>query len=149
LTSYVVRRLLLLILVILGVTVLIFAITMMFPPQIRAYMYISNPEQMKPGVLEQTIIQYGLNDPFYVQYGRWMSQVLQGNLGYAYSSGESVVSAIGGRWVYTFQIVMFAAPIIIFFGIYLGVQSAIHRNGFIDHICRIVSIIGWSLPSLA
>jgi peptide/nickel transport system permease protein len=42
---------------------------------------------------------------------------------------------------------MFAAPIIIFIGIYLGVQSAIHRNGFIDHICRVVSIIGWSLPS--
>jgi peptide/nickel transport system permease protein len=42
---------------------------------------------------------------------------------------------------------MFAAPLIIFVGIYVGVQSAIHRNGPIDHTSRIFSIIGWSLPS--
>jgi peptide/nickel transport system permease protein len=43
--------------------------------------------------------------------------------------------------------VLFAAPLIVFIGIYLGVQSAIHRNGLIDHTCRVVSIAGWSLPS--
>jgi len=147
LAAYIIRRLILLVFVILGVTVLIFAITMMFPPEIRAYMYVGNAEQARPGVIEQAIITHGLNDPFYVQYGRWMSQVLQGNLGWSYSSGESVVTAISGRWVFTFEIVMFAAPIIIFVGIYLGVQSAIHRNGLVDHVCRVASIVGWSLPS--
>jgi len=147
LTAYIVRRLLLLVLVILGVTVLIFAITMLFPAEIRAYMYIRNAEQARPDVIPRVIENFRLNDPFYLQYGRWMGSLLQGNLGWSYTSGQSVVQAISSRWVYTFQIVMFAAPIIILVGIYLGVQSAIHRNGLIDHICRILSIIGWSLPS--
>jgi peptide/nickel transport system permease protein len=147
LVAYIIRRLFLLLFVILGVTVLIFAITMMFPAEIRAYMYIRNAEQARPGMIEQIIIVHGLNDPFYVQYGQWMSQVFQGNLGWSYTSTQAVTTAIGSRWVFTFEIVMFAAPIIIFIGIYLGVQSAIHRNGLIDHICRVVSIVGWSLPS--
>jgi peptide/nickel transport system permease protein len=147
LITYIIRRLLLLVVVLLGVTALIFAITMLFPPETRAYMYIRNAEQARPDVLPKTIEKFGLNDPMYLQYGRWLGQVLQGNLGWSYTSTQSVADAISSRWVYTFQIVLFAAPIVIFVGIYLGVQSAIHRNGIIDHSCRVVSIIGWSLPS--
>jgi len=58
-----------------------------------------------------------------------------------------MADAIRTKWPYTFQIVLFAAPIIIFVGIFLGVQSAIHRNDPIDHASRVLSIIGWSLPS--
>jgi peptide/nickel transport system permease protein len=147
LVSYIVRRLLLLILVIVGVTILIFMITMLFPPEIRAYLYIRSPEQARPDSIPRIIAHYGLNDPFYIQYGRWMAELLQGDLGWSYSANQPVVEAIQSRWVFTFEIVMFAAPIIIFVGIYLGVQSAIHRNGFIDHTFRVGSIVGWSLPS--
>ncbi len=114
LIAYIVRRLILLIFVLVGVTVLIFAITMMFPAQVRAYMYVRNAEQSRPGVMEAIVLKYGLNDPFYLQYGRWMMQVLQGNLGWSHSSTQSVVEAIGTRWVYTFEIVVFAAPYIRF-----------------------------------
>src|SRR5512136_1834834 len=111
---------LLLVFVVVGVTVLIFAITMLFPAAIRAYMYIRNAEQARPEVIPAIIEAHGLNDPFYLQYGRWMATLLQGNLGWAYTSGQLVSDAIASRWVYTFQIVMFAAPVIIFIGIYLG-----------------------------
>jgi len=150
LVAYILRRLILLVFVILGVTVLIFAITMMFPPDIRAYMYIRNAEQTRSNVIQELIDKYGLNDPFYLQYGRWLSQVLQGNLGWSHaagSGGASVVDSIRAKWPYTFEIVMFAAPIIIFVGIFIGVQAAIHRNGVIDQVSRVGSIIGWSLPS--
>jgi peptide/nickel transport system permease protein len=145
--AYIIRRLILLIFVIIGVTVLIFAITMLFSPDVRAFLYVRNISQITTDKLQEIIVKYGLNDPFYLQYGRWMSQVLQGNLGWAHSSSQPVVDAIKTRWPYTFEIVLFAAPIIVFLGIYIGVQSAIHRNGIIDHLARIVSIVGWSLPS--
>jgi peptide/nickel transport system permease protein len=147
LLAYIIRRLILLIFVILGVTVLIFAITMLFSADVRALLYVRNVQQLKPEVLRSIIDKYGLNDPFYLQYSRWLSQVLQGNLGWSQSSVQTVVTAISTRWGYTFEIVLFAAPLIIFIGIYLGVQSAIHRNGPIDHASRVFSIIGWSLPS--
>ena len=145
--AYIIRRLILLVFVIVGVTALIFAITMLFPPEIRALLYIRNIQQYTPANLRTVIRQYGLNDPFYLQYGRWMSQVLQGNLGWSVSSGQTVIDAIRTRWPYTFEIVVFAAPLIVFIGIYIGVQAAIHRNGIIDHAARVVSIVGWSLPS--
>ncbi len=99
LTAYIIRRLLLLVLVILGVTVLIFAITMLFPAEIRAYMYIRNAEQARPDVIPRVIENFRLNDPFYLQYGRWMSSLLQGNLGWSYTSGQPVATAISSRWV--------------------------------------------------
>jgi dipeptide transport system permease protein len=145
--AYIIRRLILLVAVIVGVTVLVFALSMLFSPDIRALLYIKNIQMITPDNIAKVVQTYGLNDPFYLQYARWMSQVLQGNLGWSVSTSQTVVEAIRTRLPYTFEIVIFAAPIIVFLGIYLGVQSAIHRNGLIDHTARVISIIGWSLPS--
>ncbi|MEM3875053.1 MAG: ABC transporter permease [Candidatus Bathyarchaeia archaeon] len=147
LPAYIARRLILLIFVILGVTILIFAITMLVPIEIRAMLYVRNVQHTSPDQLRSIAKRYGLDRPFYEQYFTWLSQVLQGNLGFAKFSQQSVADAILERWPYTFEIVLFAAPLIIFIGIFLGVQSAIHKDGMIDHACRILSIIGWSLPS--
>jgi len=147
LMAYIVRRLVFLIFVLLGVTALVFAVTMLLPPGVRAHLYVTNVQQLKPAALKAVIDKFGLNDPFYLQYGRWLGQIVQGNLGWSVTGGSSVVEAIVARWPYTFEIVVFAAPLIIFFGIYLGVQSAIHKDGLIDHVSRIFSIVGWSLPS--
>ncbi len=147
LAAYIVRRLILLVFVIIGVTVLIFALTMLFPPGLRALLYVRSEQKATPEAIQTIIEQKGLNDPFYLQYGRWLSEVLQGNLGFSNSAHQLVSTAILTRWPLTFEIVMFAAPLIIFIGIFLGVQSAIHRNGPVDHASRVLSIFGWSLPS--
>jgi dipeptide transport system permease protein len=147
LAAYVIRRLILLVFVILGVTVLVFAVSMMFSPEQRAFLYIRNVQRTTPGAIEETIKTYGLRDPFYLQYGRWLSQVLQGNLGFSKTANQPVAQTIKAKWPYTFEIVLFAAPLIIFIGIYLGVQSAVHKDTAIDHSSRVLSIIGWSLPS--
>jgi peptide/nickel transport system permease protein len=147
LIAYITRRLIFLIFVLIGVTLMIFAITMLFSPEIRAYLYIRNIQHVTPDVIRSVIEKYGLNDPFYLQFSRWLGQVLQGNLGWSQSSAQPVAEAILTRWPYTFEIVIFAAPLIIFFGIYLGVQAGVHRNGIIDHVTRVFSIIGYSLPS--
>jgi peptide/nickel transport system permease protein len=147
LAAYIIRRLILLIFVLLGVTALCFAVSMMFSPADRAMLYVRNPRLLTESNIDALILKFGLDQPFYVQYGNWLSEVLQGNLGWSRSDTQTVTTALTNRWPYTFQIVVFAAPLIIFIGIYLGVQSSIHRNGPIDHFSRIVSIVGWSLPS--
>jgi len=110
-------------------------------------LYARNYQHISPEGLRQLAEKYGLTKPLYEQYFTWLSQVLQGNLGWSKSSSQPVMEAILSRWPYTFEIVIFAAPLIIFLGIYLGVQSAIHKDTIIDHLCRLLSIIGWSLPS--
>lgn len=145
--AYIVRRLILLVFVLLGVTVLVFAVTMLLPIDIRALLYVHGSFKFLTDAINSAIITYHLNAPFYVQYWGWLSQLLQGNLGYSQSSLQPVVVSIATKWPFTFEIVLFAAPLIIFIGIYLGVQSAIHRNKPIDQASRVLSIIGWSLPS--
>jgi peptide/nickel transport system permease protein len=147
LAAYIIRRLILLVFVILGITVLVFFITMLIPPEQRALLYIRNVQRTTDAGIRLVIAQYGLEDPFYLQYGRYLSQVLQGNLGWSVTAGQTVADAIRSRWPYTFEIVLFAAPLIIFIGIYLGVQSAVHRDKPIDQASRVFSVIGWSLPS--
>ena len=147
LIEYVVRRLILLTFVLIGVSILIFAISALVPVEVRAMLYARNYQHISPEGLRQLAEKYGLTKPLYEQYFTWLSQVLQGNLGWSKSSSQPVMEAILSRWPYTFEIVIFAAPLIIFLGIYLGVQSAIHKDTIIDHLCRLLSIIGWSLPS--
>jgi len=147
LLAYIVRRLILLVFVLIGVTVLVFLVTMLLPIDTRALLYLHGSIKFINVAIAAAIIKYHLNAPFYVQYWGWLSQLLHGNLGWSLSTNQPVVSSILQRWPFTFEIVLFAAPLIIFIGIYLGVQSAIHRNGPIDQASRLLSIVGWSLPS--
>jgi len=143
--TFIIRRFLMVIPTLIGCTILIFAVTMMISPYIRAMLYITNDKQLTH--IEDIITKYGLRDPFYVQYGRWISELLKGNLGWSKSAGEPVFRALLERIPATLELVLFSAPFIIIIGIYLGVQSAVHRDTWIDHVTRSSAIVGWSLPS--
>lgn len=143
--SFITRRALLLILVLFGVSVLLFSILMTFSPERRAAAFVSSPQQAKD--IPKIIKQFGLDDPVYIQYVRWMKEVLQGNLGWSVVASRPVWEAF---WTYlpvTLEMNLFAAPIVLFFGIWLGTLSGIHRDRWIDHITRILAIVGWSLPT--
>ena len=143
--TFITRRALLLILVLFGVSVLLFGILMTFSPERRAAAYVSSPQQAKD--IPKIIKQFGLDDPIYIQYFRWMKEVLQGNLGWSVVASRPVWEAF---WTYlpvTLEMNLFAAPIVLFFGIWLGTLSGIHRDRWIDHTTRILAIVGWSLPT--
>ena len=146
LRTYIIRRLLLLIPTLIGVTLLIFAIIQVLTPEQRAALYITGPKGLRE--IEEIIEKYHLRDPVYIQYFIWMRQVLSGNLGWCNKSPRGpVLQTILHRAPVSIELCMFAAPVIIIAGIYLGVQSAVHRDKLIDHATRTSSIIGWSLPS--
>jgi peptide/nickel transport system permease protein len=143
--SFITRRALLLIIVLFGVSVLLFGLLMTFSPERRAAAFVSSPQQAKD--IPKIIKQFGLDDPFYIQYFRWIKEVFQGNLGWSVVASRPVWEAF---WIYfpvTLEMNLFAAPIVLFFGIWLGTLSGIHRDRWIDHTTRILAIIGWSLPT--
>ena len=143
--AFIIRRLIMVIPTLIGCTLLIFAVTQMINPYLRATLYVTNEKQLAR--IDDIVKKYGLNDPFYVQYSRWMRELLRGNLGWSYTANMPVVTAMIRKFPATFEVVLFSAPIIIFLGIYLGVQSAVRRDTWFDHITRSTAIIGWSLPS--
>jgi peptide/nickel transport system permease protein len=146
LLQFTIRRLLLLIPTLIGVTLLIFAVTQLISPAQRALLYVTSDKQLDK--IDQIIAKYGLDRPFYEQYLTWIMQVLQGNLGIAKSAGnQPVLKVLLDRFPATLELTLYSAPLIIFFGIYLGVKSAVHRDKTIDHVTRAAAIVGWSLPS--
>lgn len=147
LRAYIIRRILLLIPILIGVSLLIFAITMLFSPVARASLYLTNPEHIRPEQIPNIIKKYGLDDPVYIQYFRWLKEVLSGNLGYSKTARMPVLTAIITKVPATLELTLFTSPFIVLVGIYLGVKSAVHRDKPIDHMTRTFSIIGWSLPS--
>jgi len=145
LRAYIVRRLLLLIPVLLGVTVFIFGITMLFSPIERASLYIRSARQM--GDIPAIIATYGLDQPFWVQYGTWISQVFHGNLGWSSVVNMPVWDAIWNFLPATLELAIFATPLIILMGVFLGTRAAAHKDRPLDHVTRVGAIAGWSLPT--
>jgi peptide/nickel transport system permease protein len=145
LRSYIIRRLLLLIPVLLGVTLFVYGITMFFSPAQRASLYVTDVRQLRD--LPAIIHQYGLDRPFWAQYGTWLGQVLRGNLGWSEVVSMPVGQAIWHYLPATLELAIFATPLIILMGIFLGTKAAAHKDKPLDHSTRVVAILGWSLPT--
>ncbi len=143
--GYLVRRLLAFPLVLLGVSVLLFAITMLLTPAQRAVSFIRSEKQLNN--IQAVVHQYGLNKPFPEQYLTWLKQVLHGNLGWSQSAGMPVSTAITTYLPATAELAIYAFIPIVLVGIFLGVAAAINRDRFVDQSARVISIVGWSLPS--
>lgn len=102
---------------------------------------------LKPETVAYYIHEYGLDQPVWVQFYVWLREVIHGNLGYSEYFSEKVIDGLTVRFPATVEIVIFAAPVIIFLGIWLGVNSAAYRDTPFDHFTRVLAILGTSLPS--
>ncbi|MBS7270095.1 MAG: ABC transporter permease [Candidatus Freyarchaeota archaeon] len=129
----------------LGVILLIFAVSQLFTPEQRASLYITNEKQLQQ--VENIIRIYHLNESVLVQLSDWMTKLFQGNLGFSHTSRMPVLETLFKKLPATIEVVIWCIPIIILLGIYLGIQSAVHKDGPIDHMTRTLAIIGTSLPS--
>jgi len=144
-TTYIARRLVLLPLVAFGVTILIFALLQFLAPEMRASVFITNPNQLS--AIDAIIRKYGLDQPVYVQYWTWLREVFSGNLGWSQTARMSVSDAIGAFFPATLELTMYAFIPIMIIGVWLGTSAAVHRDELIDHVSRVFSISFRSLPS--
>jgi len=156
--AYIIRRLLIVPILLIGVTVLIFAMLSMLTPYERASLYVTDIPK-RQGAIEGIIEKYGLDDPVHIQYWYWMvgrtdedtgeikGGVLRGDLGFSKVGKSSVTEVIGRRLPATAELAMWSAVPMIGIGIWLGVLSAVHHNRLLDQVLRVFSIVGWSIPT--
>ena len=143
--TYILRRLISLPLVLIALTLLIVGLLQFLSPRERAVSFIKNENQMRN--IELIIKENGLDQPFYVQYWNWIKNAVQGNLGFSKSSSLPVVDTILQRFPATFELAFFASLIIIPLAVWLGTLSALGKDKFLDQFLRLVSVIGYSLPT--
>jgi ABC-type dipeptide/oligopeptide/nickel transport system permease component len=143
--NYIIRRILLLVVVLIGVTHIIFAILTLFSPEQRASAFIKDIKQLSD--INGIIKTYGLDRPVYVQYFNWLRQIMSGNFGWSTTVSRPVMAAFKFFLPNTVELALCSAPLIILVGIWLGSISAVHRDKPIDHFTRFLAIVGWSLPT--
>ena len=146
LLSYIIRRLLLMVLVLIGVSLLVFTVMMLLPPGQRVAAYVTN-DRVSPAQMDAMIAKYGLNDPAPVQYFRWVRNLLHGEFGYSITASSPVIDGFVRFFPVTLGLVLFSAPLIILVGIFLGTLGAVRKDTPTDHFTRVFAIVGYSLPT--
>ena len=104
-------------------------------------------EERDPAVLEYLRDQYRLNDPLYVQYGAWVGQVLQGDLGRSMRTDVPVLTLIAQKLPVTLQLSVMAMFFAIVVGIPLGIIAAVRKGTKIEAGANIAALTGMSVPN--
>ncbi len=156
--TYIIRRLLLVPLLLFGVTVLIFAMLQFLSPVERSALYIRDTPK-NDAQMNAIIKNYGLDKPLYVQYWVWLvgrvdpnthvrkGGIIFGDFGYSRTASQPVLDLIKTRFPNTLDLTIWAVAPVLLVGIWLGVQAAVHQNGFVDQAARVFSIVGTSFPT--
>lgn len=156
--AFIIRRLLIMPIILIGVSILIFAMLSLLTPYERAALYVQDIPKTT-GSIDAIIEKYGLNDPIYIQYWHWMvgqvdektgerkGGVLFGDLGFSKVGKSRVMQVITMRLPATVELALWAGLPMIAIGIWLGVVSAKNHNKLPDQILRVFSIVGWSIPA--
>ena len=142
--KYIIRRILLLIPVMFGVSVIVFSLLYFTPgdPVRNKLGTNASPEEVLK--LREKM---GLNDPFLVQFGRYLKNIVfRGSLGDSYITEQPVVLEIGSRVGSTIRLAISSTIVAICLGIPLGIISAIKQYSVFDHITMVFALIGLSMP---
>jgi peptide/nickel transport system permease protein len=144
--QYLTRRLGLSILVLFGVSILIFTIVRLLPGD-AIDMMIGTEGSMSAN--QQRIVrdEYGLNDVWPVQYVRWIGGILRGNLGTSFRTGQDVLPLLAARLPTTLELALLAIVVSSAIAIPLGVVSALAPNGWADFTARLLGLVGLSIPN--
>ncbi|TGG90337.1 ABC transporter permease [Natronospirillum operosum] len=142
--KFIVRRFLQTIPVVIGVTLLVFSL-MHFIPGDPAQ--IMAGETAPPEQVERMRERLGLNDPVYVQYGRYVTNLLQGDMGQSIRSSRNVLDEIRPRFWITVKLALYSTILSVFIGLIAGVFSAVRRYGLADTTIMIIALFGLSMPN--
>lgn len=142
-TRYIIKRILYMIPVILGVTLLVFFIMHLAPGDPAQLILGENASAEQIAALKKSM---GLDKPLVIQYLNYLLGLLQGNLGTSYASGTSVTNEIMARFPYTITLTLVAAVMSILLALPLGILAAVKQNTWVDNTSMVVSLIGVSMP---
>ena len=134
-------------LVLLGVSFLSFLLMYVSPGDPVRAMYAVSGSIPSEEVLEQTREELGLNDPFFIQYGNWISNCLRGDFGTSYSKGEAVATLLMERVMPTIQLALLSLVIMVLVAVPIGVYSAVRQNSILDYLLRGTTFISISMPN--
>lgn len=141
---YIARRLAMLVPVMFGVSVLVFSLVRLIPGDIVDLLLGMDATPALRAELRRT---FGLDDPLYVQYLKWVAGLFQGNLGISLRTNQPISATILRHLPVTLELSVLSILVSSSIAIPLGIVSALHRNSSTDLVTRLVGLIGLSFPN--
>jgi peptide/nickel transport system permease protein len=132
-------------LTLLGLTVLIFLMLRLIPGTVVEQM-IGADAVASPAMVADLKRFFGLDQPWYVQYGRWLGQLAHGDLGTSWRTGKPVVALILERLPVTLELTLFSVAFALVLGVAAGIVSAVRRDRAVDNVTRVGTLLGLSVP---
>lgn len=143
--NYLVRRILTSILVLFGVSVLVFSVIHLVPGDVT--MAILGRQKVSEEKVNKLREQLGLNDPLYVQYGRYLNRALHGDLGTSIRNNLPVSKSIAEQMPSTIALALAAFLLALTLGGVLGVVAALRQGSWVDTMVMALSVSGLSIPT--
>ena len=141
---YIVKRLLQTIPILIGISIIIFALVNLQPRDPYAHMMDPN---LSAEMREEMLQKIGYYDPLPVQYVRWLGRAVQGDLGYSIVYKSPVLKVIGSRIGNTFVLSVTAILLSMMIAIPIGIVTAIKRKQLIDYVATVIALMGLSIPA--
>jgi peptide/nickel transport system permease protein len=145
LTTYIGQRLLASIPVLIGVSLIVFAIMRLLPGDPIIIMF--GEQGTSAEVIERLRAEYGLNDPIYIQYLRFLSDAVTGNLGRSIRTGAPVLASIVEQFPRTLELTVAGMAVALVIGVSSGIVAAIKRHTTVDYVVMAVALLGVATPS--
>jgi peptide/nickel transport system permease protein len=144
-SGYILMRLYSMALTVVGLTVLIFLMLRLIPGTVVEQM-IGADAIVSPAMVAELKRFFGLDQPWWVQYSRWIGELAQGNLGTSWRTGKPVLTLIVERLPVTLELTVLAVGFALVFGIPAGILSATRRDRAVDNVTRLATLLGLSIP---
>ncbi|MFH2130792.1 MAG: ABC transporter permease [bacterium] len=142
--TYIARRLILTCFILFSLSIILFISIHAIPGTIVEVMLGVEATTENVAALEKKM---GLDKPIFVQYLKWLSNLLRGDLGDSLRTGRPIFGEILQRLPVTLQLTLYSMIISLFIAIPMGMISAVKQNSLVDHLLRPISIVGLSVPS--
>jgi peptide/nickel transport system permease protein len=143
--QYVIRRLIQMIPLMIGISIIMFALIQAAPGGPEA-MFLESGRFIDPTIIESYRHRLGLDQPVYIQYFRWLGAALTGDFGVSFSTSRSVSEMILERLPATLELMLTAFIFATIIAIPLGIFSAVHQYSTLDYLGTSFSFLGIAMP---
>ena len=143
-TKYIIKRIAIALVVLFGITIIDYTIMCIAGNPIEM---LSGGPKVSEAVLQQRAANLGLDQPVYIQYFKWLGQVLQGNFGYSYKSYQSVSEMVRTHVGPTLILMGTSLIVSMLIAAVAGIYSAVHQYSKGDYVVVTIAFLGQSIPS--
>jgi peptide/nickel transport system permease protein len=145
--KYTLYRLLLMIPTLLSIAIIVFLVLRVVPGDPVEIKLTAETSEVTPAQIAAERKRLGLDDPLYIQFGKYMKGLFVGDLGISLYTERPVLSEIGARIGISIELALLATLLSLAIGVPLGTLAALFRGSWLDYVVRVVSISGLAVPS--